>query len=125
LKTFSKIDAMNLNWLNFYILPVVCLIGLAIELVSSITFYKINTHKRRVIKIYKYLFLYSISDILILTINLVFGIFKCGSYCQIERYIGLYFIKQFERIAKIFLGNTLYTFNVLIELKIAFDRYNE
>lgn len=117
---------MAINLINLYIIPVICLIGFAIELVSSITFYKINTstpnRRRRPIQIYQYLLLYSISDMIILWINFAFGVLNCGSYCSIDRFVSLYFMKEFERYAKIFTCNTLYTFNVLIEFKIACER---
>ena len=119
---------MKISWLNFYILPIVCLIGLVIELLSSITFYKINSqsllvHRRKPIKIYEYLFFYSISNFLVLCINILFGLFNCGPYCRVDDYLSPYFIKQFERFAKIYLCNTLNTFNILIEFRIALDRY--
>lgn len=81
----------------------------------------INKNKRR-IKIYEYLFLYSLSEMLILVINIVFGVFNCGPYCNVHAYVSRHVIEQFERYAKVFACNTLYTFNVLIEFKIACDR---
>ena len=115
---------MQLNWLNFYVLPVVCLVGVAIELVSSITFYKINSQplRRKPIKIYQYLFFYSIANVVVLFINILFGIFNCGPYCRIDAYISPLFIKQFERFAKIYVCNTLNSFNILVEFRIALDR---
>ena len=118
---------MQQNWLNYNIVPWVCFIGVLIELISLSTFYKINSHgqyKRKPIKIYKYLFLYSISNTIILFINIIFGIFNCRPYCRlfIDDYFSTYFIKQFERFAKIFICNSLNTFSILLEFKIAQDR---
>lgn len=117
---------MHLNWLNLYVLPIVCLIGITFELISAITFYRINSNsaqrRRKPIKIYDYLFFYSISNIIILSINILYGVFNCGPYCNIHSYLNPIWVKQFERFAKIFLCNTLNTFNILVEFRIALDR---
>ena len=115
----------QIDMLNFYILPLVCFIGLFIELISALTFYKINSRLRihdKHIKIYHYLFLYSISNIVVLLINLLYGVLNCGAYCLIETYVNIYYIKQFERFGKIFICNTFNTFNIFIEFRIALDR---
>ncbi len=124
---------MHINWLNLYVLPTVCLVGILIELISATTFYKINSTRQRrhkPIKIYEYLFLYSVSEVCILVINIVYGLLNCGVYCGIDNTAAAdadyayseWFKKQFERFAKIYVCNTLYTFNVLTEFKIALDR---
>lgn len=117
---------MRIEWLNLYVLTSVCSVGLVIKLISCITFYQINRltgpRRRKPIQIYQYLLLYSFSEMLILLINIMYGVLNCGPYCPVESYVSDVFIKQYERFAKIFGCNMLNTFNVLIELKIAFDR---
>ena len=118
---------MRINWLNFYVLPTVCLVGITFELISAITFNRINSNtvlrRRKPIKIYDYLFYYSISNIVVLSINILYGLFNCGTYCYIDNKFNPIWIKQFERFAKVYLCNTLNTFNILVEFRIALDRY--
>lgn len=113
----------KISFLNFFIMPVVCLVGLVLEFITALTFYKINKNKKNKSRIYDLLLAYSISDMFILVINLAFGVSNCGSYCSIGTHLSLYMLKQFERIFKIFVCNALYTFNVLVELIIGLDRY--
>ncbi|RNA33238.1 hypothetical protein BpHYR1_014241 [Brachionus plicatilis] len=115
---------MYTNWLNYHILPLTCSVGLIFEFFSLTTFYKINKSKcSRNYTIYYYLFIYSISDTIILSIFILYGILKCGKYCLIGSLVDDYLIQQYEKIFKIYLCNSFYTFNVLIESKIAYSRY--
>lgn len=117
---------MYTDWLNYHILPLTCFLGLIFEFFSLSTFYKINKSKQsHNYTIYYYLFIYSISDTIILTIFIIYGILNCGIYCPISTMVDKNFIQQYEKILKIYICNTLYTFNVLIESKIAWSRYKK
>lgn len=114
------------SWFNCHILPVICFLGLIFEFLSLSTFYKINRNKQtRPYSIYLYLFIYSISDTIILTIFIFYGLLNCSEYCLISSNIDKQIIQKYEKILKIYICNSLYTFNVLIEAKIAFSRYKK
>lgn len=114
------------TWLNYHILPLICFVGLIFEFFSLSTFYKINRCKQsRRYSIYFYLFIYSISDSIILTIFIFYGILNCGEYCLISSLIDKQIIRIYEKFIKIYVCNSLYTFDVLIEAKIAFSRYKK
>jgi hypothetical protein len=108
------------DWLNSYFVPVTNLIAAVFEFFSFVVFLRIIKDYRNII--YLCLLVYSISDLFILLISILNGLFRCENCCQKDS--SFYEINKFFKIyMKIFMNNSLYSFNVLIEIMIALSRY--
>nr|QVK45824.1 G protein-coupled receptor [Proales similis] len=113
-----------IDLLNLYAMPVLSTSGIVFELMSMITFLKIVRNIKN--KIYFYLLIYSISDAIIHLIFIINLLAVCKLDCLklldelAEKHPLVYY---FHIYFKVYLCNSLYSFNVLIELVIALYRY--
>jgi len=113
-------DHQLVDWLNSYFVPITNLIAAVFEFFSFVVFLRIIKNYHNII--YLCLLVYSISDLFILLISMLNGLFRCEDCCQKDS--SFYEINKFFKInMKIFFSNSLYSFNVLIEILIALSRY--
>lgn len=105
---------------NIFMLPFISVIGLLLNVLCSLVFWKIikTNHKR----LYKYLFLSSIVNSLAMLVDALAVMPLCGDSCLISR---TYFSQAFYVYGFIYLADVLETYTCLIDIVIALDHYSE
>ena len=116
----SELTPSIVDYTNVFILPAICLFGMLTSLLSLVIFCdkKFLLAKTNSI-IYQYMLVISMCDFLFLLTQFFLVVIRCGSLCPFG-YAQL--SKSYELYIYLFVGYTIITFEVLLDISISINR---
>lgn len=103
------------DYSNVYLLPSICLFGMATSGLSIIVSFKKSLNEN----ILKYIFINSLADFSFLLTQFFLLIIRCGTLCP---YGYSYWANIYEIYVYWFLGYTIICFKVLVDISVSIER---
>ncbi|CAF0913954.1 unnamed protein product [Brachionus calyciflorus] len=113
--SLNELSLEIIDLANIYVLPIVCLIGIILNFLSTFVLFKLRAKS----ELYKFMLSISISDFLFLLLSIFLVIIRCGRFCQ---YGYTYISKFYELYFYLYLGNIFLMFVLLVNLLICYNR---
>jgi hypothetical protein len=116
----TDLSTKEFDFINVFIFPFICFFGMVANVISIIILFdKKMFNKARNNLIQNYMFVNSIADLMYLLVDFFLVIIRCGNLCP---YGYAYASKFYELYIYLFVGYTIVTFLVLLDISVSIKK---